>query len=97
MNNYRIIWTNESLDDLLNIEEFLGNNAYADKMIDKIIARSEQLQAFPLSGQIQPSKSPKEYRYLIEGDYKIIYSFRSDLISIHAIFDTRQDPDKLNL
>lgn len=35
------------------------------------------------------------YRYLIKGDYKIIYSIENDEVIINRIFDTRQNPKKL--
>jgi hypothetical protein len=44
-------------------------------------------------------KLERQYRYLIEGHYKIIYSYdRKNQVSfIHTIFDTRFNPEKLKL
>lgn len=41
----------------------------------------------------------KEYRYLVEGNYKIIYSYddNSQAAYIKIIFDTRFNPDKLKV
>ncbi|MFN8355737.1 MAG: type II toxin-antitoxin system RelE/ParE family toxin [Spirosomataceae bacterium] len=94
---YPVIWTNAALDDLLAIEEFLGEGALAEKVIDNLIARAEQIQLFPLSGTQMVTSQNREYRFLVEGNYKIIYSFRAEKVSIHAIFDTRQDPNKLKI
>ncbi len=96
MPKYSIIWTNEAFDDLLLIEDYLGHEK-AQKVIDKIIARVRQLEDFPLSGRIQPTQTRQEYRFLVEGNYKIIYSFRNNKLYINTIFDTRQDPDKLKV
>jgi toxin ParE1/3/4 len=96
MAEFTTIWTNEAFDDLLQIEDFLGIDK-ASKVIDKIIARTRQLQDFPLSGKIQPTQTRQEYRFLVEGNYKIIYSFRSNKVYINTIFDTRQDPKKLKV
>ncbi len=69
----------------------------AQKVIDKIIDRVQQLENFPLSGQVQPTQTKQEYRFLVEGLHKIIYSYRAEKIYINAVFDTRQDPNKLKL
>lgn len=91
-----VIWTNEAFDDLLQIEDYLGYSK-SQKVIDKIIARARQLEDFPLSGKVQPTQTRQEYRFLVEGLYKIIYSYRANKIYINTIFDTRQDPDKLKV
>jgi plasmid stabilization system protein ParE len=96
MFEFSTIWTNEAFEDLLQIEDFLGTDK-ASKVIDKIIDRTRQLQDFPLSGKIQPTQTKQEYRFLVEGNYKIIYSFRSNKVYINTIFDTRQDPEKLKV
>ncbi len=96
MAEFTTIWTNEAFDDLLQIEDFLGIDK-ASKVIDKIIERTRQLQDFPLSGKIQPTQTRQEYRFLVEGNYKIIYSFRSNKVYVNTIFDTRQDPEKLKV
>lgn len=51
----------------------------------------------PLLGQKEPllAKLKRDYRRLVEGNYKIIYNFRNKTIYINRIFDTRQSPSKL--
>jgi toxin ParE1/3/4 len=55
------------------------------------------LEAFPESGPKQETitASVKEYRYLVEGNFKIIYSHQeeSHVVHIEIIFDARQDPE----
>jgi toxin ParE1/3/4 len=36
-----------------------------------------------------------EYRYLVQGNYKIIYRIEGNYIRIAVVFDTRQNPEKL--
>jgi plasmid stabilization system protein ParE len=96
MPNFSIIWTNEAFDDLLLIEDFFGFDN-AQKTIDIIIARVRQLEDFPLSGKVQPTQTKQEYRFLVEGNYKIIYTYRKSKVYINTIFDTWQDPDKLKV
>jgi len=43
----RIHWTNTALGHLLSIYEYIGQNspAYADRVIDRLTRRSEQIEA----------------------------------------------------
>lgn len=90
-----IHWTTPAFDDLLDIEDFLGGAEAAEKTINALFEKVRHLEQFPLIGPVQPSQHRREYRYLITGKYKIIYSYEEPEVSIHAVFDTRQDPDKL--
>ncbi len=36
-----------------------------------------------------------EYRFIVVGNYKIIYWAEDNLIKIVAVFDTRQNPEKI--
>jgi hypothetical protein len=35
------------------------------------------------------------HRYLVEGNFKIIYRIVDDIIWVTDIFDSRQDPEKM--
>ena len=36
-----------------------------------------------------------EYRYIVDGNYKIIYWIDEHFIKIASVFDSRQNPEKL--
>jgi plasmid stabilization system protein ParE len=93
-----VIWSEHALNDLDVIFDFLSEKSLkaAEKIISAILSRTAQLESFPESGQKQEKiNSSKIYRYLIEEDYKIIYSYINGVIYIHTVFDCRQDPDKM--
>jgi len=50
-----------------------------------------------MSGQIEGNlqKLGEDHRYLVEGNYKIIYKKVKEGILITDVFDTRQDPVKI--
>jgi len=50
-----------------------------------------------LSGSIETSLTDlkEEHRYVIRGNYKIIYKIQHKNVFITDIFDTRQDPEKI--
>lgn len=101
MKKTQVIWSREALIDLENIYDFLAEKSphAAKQTIENILARTRQLETFPDSGSIQKTLKTKHkaYRYLVEGNYKIIYSYRSKVLTVYieTIFDTRQDPGKL--
>ena len=95
--SYQVIWANTAFDDLLEIEEFIGQPK-ADEIIEKIISRARQLSQFPELGAVQEMPSHRrKYRFVVEGNYKIIYSFERNIVQICAVFDTRKNPKNLKL
>lgn len=54
---------------------------------------------YPNSGQIEENLTllGENHRYLVTGNYKIIYKPVIEGILITDIFDTRQDPQKVNV
>lgn len=74
----RVIWTEEAFLDLDCIYEFIAQQSTkaALQIIQNILSRTRQLEEFPQSGAIDQAllKRNNEYRYLVEGNYKIIYS-----------------------
>ncbi|MCK4765579.1 MAG: type II toxin-antitoxin system RelE/ParE family toxin [Candidatus Aminicenantes bacterium] len=93
-------WTNPAKKDLRNIFEYLSQfskNA-ALRVINKILDKVELLEeGFTEIGQQEPllEHKPDVYRYLVEGNYKIIYRVKGRRVIIATVFDVRQNPDKL--
>lgn len=101
MKKVRVIWSNEALHDLEILHDFLAQESVlaARRITENILTRTRQLETFPESGATQKlrKKSKTTYRYLVEGNYKIIYRYDQTLhaVFVETIFDTRQDPPKL--
>jgi toxin ParE1/3/4 len=94
-----VIFTTTALNDLKDIQVFLEeiSENYADKTIDEIYERAFDLENFPELGPREPLliKYSIIYRYLVQGDYKLIYSIENEKVIINRVFDTRQNPKKL--
>ena len=103
MKNVQVVWSDEALNDLETIYDFIAEDSQpaAQRIVESILSRSRQLESFPESGARQQAikSNNKEYRYLIEGNYKVIYSYqpKSQTVHITVIFDTRYDPEKLRV
>jgi plasmid stabilization system protein ParE len=95
-----VIWSTEALVDLEIVYDFLADQSVsaAQRIVEQILSRIKQIEDFPESGGRQEAlkKTGTDYRYLVEGNYKIIYSYRVDLhvAYVETIFDTRSDPEK---
>ena len=78
MVNSKIVWTKFAASELKNIYQFYKQSAsisVARKIKERIYESVKQLQNHPLSGAIEDNLSDANfiYRYLVEGNYKIIY------------------------
>jgi toxin ParE1/3/4 len=96
----KIVWTDSAIVQLETIFDFYKTTAslnVARKISTDLVRKTKLLPNQPNTGQQEVLlKSRKnEYRYLVEGNYKIIYWVENEMIIIGAIFDTRQDPEKL--
>jgi len=97
-----IVWTSPAKDDLKEIFDFLAklSEEGAFRVIEKILDKVEILRGdSPGIGQREPllSHKPEEYRYLVEGNYKIIYRVKGNKIVINTVFDARQNPKKMKV
>ena len=76
----RITFTNRAVDDLDAINEYRStySPAYANHLIDAIIARVERLMVFPEMGRIVPEFNLAYLRELIHSEYRIVYKVVND-------------------
>lgn len=60
--------------------------------------KAEGLSEHPLIGRVEELllNRERQYRFLVEGNYKVIYVIEENHIAIHRIFDARQNPRKLS-
>ncbi|OQX80450.1 MAG: hypothetical protein B6D61_02015 [Bacteroidetes bacterium 4484_249] len=95
-----IIWTYFARDELFQIYEYYRDNVSAKvarNIIKSLEKRIDILHSFPYSGQIEETLKVlnENHRYLVEGNYKIIYKVDQNIIYITDVFDTRRDPQYL--
>ena len=97
----RIVWSELSKNQLKNIFDYYSVEVsirVANKFVDKIIDRVSILENNPFVGHKEEllQDYPEDFRYLVEGNYKIIYWVNTDLATISSVFDSRQNPIKMN-
>ncbi len=83
----RVFWTDKATSHLLSIYEYVQQDSpiYAEKLLDKLISRSEQLSLFPYSGRKVPEYDAENIREVFEGKYRMIYRVHKDAIDILAV------------
>lgn len=97
----KIVWTDFAIKNLKDIFDYYAakvNQQLAHKIRRQILLSSKQLQMNPNSGPIEPNLTglKKSHRYLVSGNYKLIYRIIDNQIVINDVFDTRQNPSKMN-
>ena len=85
-------WTNTALGHLLAIYEYIARDSslYAQRMVDKLTRRSEQIAAFPRSGRVVPEFEAEDIREIIEKPYRIIYRIKPEQIDVLAVIHGAQ-------
>ena len=68
----RLNWTDQSVDDLINIAEFIARDSvkYSVIQVKRIRERAKFLRNLPLAGRIVPETESEFVRELIVGSYR---------------------------
>ena len=69
----------------------------AQNIKDSVFSSSRQLEKQFQSGQIEELLLDlgEGHRYILRGNYKIIYKIYNHKVYITDVFDTRQNPEKI--
>jgi len=95
-----IFWTDTaklSVKIIFNYYRKNVNILFAEKIKIKIFEKLKILISHPQIGAKEDllSDFKNQYRYLVSGNYKIVYFIADKRIIISLVFDTRQNPQKL--
>lgn len=88
----RIIWSPLAMERAAEIAEYISrdNPTAAEKWVDTVFSKVEQLKSFPESGRFVPEINNKDFRELIYGNYRIIYRVEKTQVSILTIRHGKQ-------
>ena len=88
----RIIWSPLAVDRASEIADYIAQDkpSAAEKWIDTVFSKVEQLKSSPEIGRIIPEINDSQFRELIYGNYRIIYRIETKQISILTIRHGRQ-------
>lgn len=88
----RVNWTETAIEHLSSIHDYVAQNspAYAQRIVDQLTRRSQQIAQFPHSGRAVPELDLPQVREVVEGPYRIIYRIRPDRIDVLAVIHGAQ-------
>ncbi|EMR02079.1 type II toxin-antitoxin system RelE/ParE family toxin [Cesiribacter andamanensis] len=92
-----LVWSQLAERQLRSIYDYYyvkASPSVAKKLTNRIVRKVSILEENPLIGQKEELlvDYTEDYRYLVEGNYKIVYWIQKQTITIAAIFDCRQNP-----
>jgi toxin ParE1/3/4 len=82
-----VLWTDNAISQLIGIYDYIARDSafYAQRMVDRLTRRSQQIGDFPGSGRLVPEYEMPDIREIIEKPYRIIYRVTVDQIDILAV------------
>ena len=88
----KIVWSPLAVDRASEIARYIAQDkpSAAEKWINKVFTKVEQLKSSPEIGRIVPEISDNQFRELIYGNYRIIYRIEKMQISILTIRHGKQ-------
>lgn len=100
MGKLKIAWTLQAKNQLKLTYQYYKEKAgtkVAQKIKNEILYCPEILKTHPKTGQEEETLSflQEGHRYLVQGNYKIIYKLKDNTAHVTDVFDSRQDPQKL--
>ena len=94
----KVVWSKEASQDRNNIIAYWNwrnkSNVYSKKLLILFKESIKTIKLFPEIGK--PTNRP-DTRLKIVRDYFIVYSIKENEIRILAVWDSRQDPLKLDM
>jgi plasmid stabilization system protein ParE len=98
----KVFWTKFALNSLSQAYNYYTKNVsvnIACSIRDGILSGTKQLEKHSQSGQIEELllDFDEGHRYIIRGNYKIIYKIQNQKVYISDVFDTRQNSEKIKL
>jgi toxin ParE1/3/4 len=88
----RVVWSEHALRDIDAIAEYIARDseAYAQSIVQKLLASGRALQQFPFSGRVVPEASDTTIREVFVFSFRVIYRVRADAVTVIAVIHGRR-------
>jgi toxin ParE1/3/4 len=88
----KVFWTNKAIEQLKAVHNYDAQISpeYANRLVDLITKRSEQIGNFPNSGRMLPEINLEQIREIIEANYRVIYYVGVDRIDVLTVVHGQQ-------
>ena len=90
--DHHVVWSPEAVADVEAIASYIARDsaAYAQAVVEKILATAHQVREFPFLGRIVPELAQDTIRERFVYSYRLIYRIRHDTITIAAVIHGRR-------
>lgn len=93
---YQVSWAVVAEADLAAIIEAIAEDSppSAMRILEAVERRAATLRALPLRGRVVPELAKfeiRDYREIIEGPYRLVYSVRQKRVYVLGVIDGRRD------
>lgn len=80
-------WTRTAEEHLEALYKYIARDSpqYAERMVDRLTRRSQQISEYPFSGRRVPEYDAEMIREVMEGSYRLIYHIKQDQIDVLAV------------
>ena len=84
----RVIWAPQAIEDVQAVRAFVARDSahYGDLVVERILAAVVRLESHPLSGRVVPEVADESLREVIQGNYRIVYRLKRDVVEIVTVF-----------
>jgi toxin ParE1/3/4 len=88
----KIIWSPLAIERVSEIATYIAqdNPTAAEKWVDTVFRKVEDLRGFPERGRVIPETENKAIRELIYGNYRLIYRLEEKRISVLTVRHGKQ-------
>lgn len=90
----KVRWTENARSQLRRIHRYISRDSriYAQRMVDRLTARSKQIGQAPLLGAVVSEYDLPDVREVLEWPYRIIYRVKQHEVQILAVIHGAQLP-----
>ncbi len=88
----KLTWSPLAIDRVADIAQYIAQDSpiAAQKWVESTFKVVERLKQFPKSGRIVPEILQDEFREIIHGNYRIIYRFQNEHVSVLTVRHGKQ-------
>ncbi len=89
----KVIWSDQAKEQLEAIFNFASRTSelYAQRLINRLVARADVLGDFPEMGRINPKLQELQVRELSETPYRIFYRIEREKVEIIGVVHGARD------
>jgi len=85
----KVVWSDQALVRLVEIREFVAQDSptAALRLVTSLVDRGDSLSRLAQRGRPVPGFDAQGLRELIDGNYRLVYRVKGDIVEILTVFE----------